>query len=284
MATSATTYDLGKLRKTYEDIERRSRKGVLKRGLLPSIDRWLQILLDCHGFAMDCRRRNEHTAVMEAFASVSSVAYSNAETARVAVLRGFYGNAFALTRPLAMANDLVIDLTKTADSAGKWLELRGFKPGKGGKKAERLREYFKDGAVRQRVKELGEYSPSVDLYSILSDPVHAGPWATHMYSFESLDEPGSYSVQYEPQYNPGRALLCGGMVRMTLPHLSGYFLEYCEPDYLSTDERYRELAVRHTEELKNYEVQSRVHMAVLTELDARNKRVRGGESFDAVFR
>jgi hypothetical protein len=115
-----TKYDLTELRAKYHEIERQTTAGVLNRYFLPSIDNWLQMLLDCHAFSIDRRARDEHSSLMEAYASVSSVAYSNAESGRVALLRGFYGNVFSLIRPLAMANDLVIDLTNTAQSPENW--------------------------------------------------------------------------------------------------------------------------------------------------------------------
>ena len=283
MAGRLTTYDIGKLRNAYLDIERQSFGGPLKEHVLPFIDVWLQILLECHGFAIDCRVREEHPTVMESFASVSSVAYCNAECARNALVRGFYGNAFALARALAMANDLVIDLVKTEESSRKWLALREFKPGKGGNKAKRLRDYFKDEELRKRVKDLGEYSPSSDLYSILSEPVHTSPWSTHMYSHSWLTDPDQYSIEYRPQYHPGRALMCGGLIVLTLPHLSGYFLEWCEERY-GEDGRLMKLADRHTRTLQAYETSARVHREVLDTLGAAYQRVRDGESFEDVFK
>lgn len=271
-----TTYDLAEVREAHAEIERESNDGTLREYLLPSIDAWLQMLLDCHAFAIDCRLREEHSALMEAYASVSSVAYSNTEMARTALVRGFYGNVFVLVRSLAMANDLVIDLVKTPESPEKWLALREFKPGKGGNQAERLRDYFKDGTLRQRVKETGEYSPSIDLYSILSDPVHTSPWSTHMFSQESVTEPGNYSIQYAPQFHPVRALMCGGIVVLTLPHLSGYFLEYCSPLY-SQDQRYCDLAQRHHVMIQQYDEQSQMHEYLLNQFDAAQQRLRDGK-------
>ena len=282
MTENETVYELTRIRDTHLEIERQSIEGPLSRHVLPSIDAFQQVLLDCHGFAVDCRRRDEHVAIMEAYASVSAVAYCNAESARIALVRGFYGNAYALARALAMANDVVIDLMKTNESAEKWLALRAFKPGKGGNEAKRLRKYFQDGTLRARVRDLGEYSPSSDLYGILSDPVHTSPWSTAMYSSELMDEPGGYYLQYIPQYHPFRALTCGGLIAMTLPHLTGYFLEWCETHY-EDDQRFRRLAIRHSDAIAEYDKGAFIHRKVLEQFDAANQRLREGEAFEEVF-
>jgi hypothetical protein len=136
--------------------------------------------------------------------------------------------------------------------------------------------------VRQRVKDLGEYSPSADLYSLLSDPVHVTPWSTHMYSYELLEQPGGYSVQYAPQYNPFRALICAHLINMTLPHLSGYFVAFCEQHYAG-DARFDDLASRQDRMIRNYDSQSLKTRVLLDWIARAQQRLRDGDAFDEVF-
>lgn len=276
-----TSYDLDELRSKHAENERRSTDFLAEKFLSP-LDRWLQMLLDCHAFAIDRRLRGEHSELMEAYASISSVAYSNAELARTALVRGFYGNVAALLRPLSMANDLVIDITANAPAAKNWISLRSFKPGEKTEESKRLRKFFKDGNLRKRVKESGEYSPSSDLYSILSDPIHVTPWATHLYSYELLDQPGTYTVAYAPQYHPFRALLFANMIEMTLPHLSGYFLMFCENPY-AEDRRFQELAARHDSQIRQYDATAPIRRGLLDTIAAAQREIRDGEDPDAAF-
>jgi len=138
-----TSLDLQSLRQAHQQQEKVSADYLTQIRFLDRIDGWLQSLIDCHAFAVDCCR-TKRTDYMEAYAIVSSAAFSNAESTRLLLLRGFYGNALADIRALASAADLVADLSLTEDSPSKWLRSRFIAPDDNSREAHSLRSYFKD--------------------------------------------------------------------------------------------------------------------------------------------
>jgi hypothetical protein len=220
---------------------------------------------------------------LEAYSTVSAVAYSNAETARLMLLRGFYGNVMNNIRALVMANDVVVDLTVTDESAGKWLRLRAFQPGDKDREAGVLREYFKDYSVRKRVAESGATSLSETLYGVASESVHFSPWGTHLFCAEDLANPDEFYVQYTPQYHPFRAMFFALLLENSLPHLSGYFLMACDRMFRAQNERLADLGSRYNVLLAAFEAEAPKRRAVLQMCKDAEDRVRAGEDFDSVF-
>lgn len=278
-----TTLKLTQVRRKLRENERRTEKFLATFQILQRIDSWLQILLDCHAFAIDQHQAGIRTDYMEAYAALSSMAFANAESARLLLLRGSYGNCLANIRTLAAQNDLIQDLSLNPASPAKWLRLRSFKPDEDSQEAKSLRNYFRDSSVRRRLNHLGETPLSNSIYGIASEAVHGTPWASHLFSPESLGDPGMFFVQYSPQYHPIRALSYTILLQATLPHLSGFFLQSCDPQFRGKDRRFDLLSSRYFVHLDVYEIESPKINELLGRVEEAQDRVAAGEDFDSVF-
>jgi hypothetical protein len=279
-----TSLRLENIRRQQREIETRSVAFLSGHRYLEGIDSWLQILLDCHALALDRRlwRRSEPREYLEAYSTVVSTAFSNAESARLMLLKGFYGNVMNNIRALVVANDVVVDLTVTEQSPAKWLRLRDFQPDDRNAEAKSLREYFKDSSVRKRVAKSGETSLSEGLYGIASESVHFSPWGTHLFCAEDLSSPGEFYIRYTPQYHPFRAMFFAFLLENTLPHLSGYFLMACDRMFPG-NHRFAGLGSRYQVLLEAFERESPKRRAVLQKYREAENRVRAGEGFGVVF-
>jgi hypothetical protein len=220
---------------------------------------------------------------MEAYATISSTAFSIAESARLLLLQGLHGTAVAVTRTLAAQNDLVADFSSTADSASKWLRLRSIPPGHRSPEVKSLQKYFLDAEVRRRIAGMGETSLSETIHGLLSEAVHVTPWGSHFYSHESLSEPGVFYVEHSPQYPPLRLLRNFNLLLTTLPHLSGYFLEACDEQFRGKNNRFDLLTSRYLILLDVYEIENATMRQVEQRVQEAEDRVRAGEPFDQVF-
>ena len=276
-----TSLKLKAVRQRQHGIEAQSTSFLAAQGDLERIDGWLQVLLDCHAFAIDCCRA-QPLDYMEAYAAVASVAYSYAECTRSALLCGFYGNAMAGLRALFSANDIVVDFTLTPRSPRKWLRLRSFQHDDMTQVAKSLRGFFKDSTVRERVSQR-EPGLSESMYGIASEAVHFTPWGTRFFCAEDLSKPGEFYLQYEPQYHPIRALLVAMLLQAALPHLSGYFLDKCDALYGSSNKRLARLQSRHRAHLEVFEAEGPKRRALLQEYAETQDRLRAGEEFDEVY-
>jgi hypothetical protein len=246
--------------------EESSRAFLSSIEVLAEIDTWLQLLLDCHSLAVTIRREGQHHYA-EAYASISTMAFSYAESARTLLLRGFYGNVLAHVRATAAFNDLLEDLAADPSSAAKWLELRFVTPADVSKEANARREYFRDHRIRERIRERGSAPLSDSIRAMASEAVHGAPWASYVFSPESLENRGEYSIEYRPQYHPFRSLLTSQGLRMTLPHLSGFFLQGLDDERRGKDHRFTELSERYFSELETYERRSRIIQTMLSRSD-----------------
>lgn len=278
-----TTLKLLQVRRKHGAIERNTKKFLAVLHLLERIDSWLQILLDCHTFAVDERRAERSSDYMESYAAVAAMGFSTAESARLLLLRGFYGNNLALLRALLAQNDLIADLSLNNISPTKWLRLRSFKLEDTCQEAKSLRRYFHDSSVRKRLKERGESPLSDSIYGVASEAVHTTAWASQLFSAESLTEPGVFDLEYRVQYDPVRALNYAKLLQDALPHLSGFFLEASDPHYRGKDARFDLLTSRYMLQLDAYEIESPKINEMLRRYDEGRDRVAAGEDYDSVF-
>ena len=277
-----TSLDLQSLRQAHQQQEKVSADYLTQIRFLDRIDGWLQSLIDCHAFAVDCCR-TKRTDYMEAYAIVSSAAFSNAESTRLLLLRGFYGNALADIRALASAADLVADLSLTEDSPSKWLRSRFIAPDDNSREARSLRSYFKDSEIRKRIEQHQETPLSAALYGVASQAVHASPWGTQFFAAESLNKPGEFYVQYSPQFHPIRAVGLASMLESSLPHLCGYFVEACESVYKGKNHIYDDLCTRHLARLAQYKSDAPKRRKLFDIIRQAQDRISAGEDMDEVF-
>jgi hypothetical protein len=247
------------------------------------MDSWLQMLLDCHGFAVDQYELGVQPLYMDAYASISSVAFANAEAARLLLLQGLYGTAVGVIRTLTVQNDLVLDLSLSEDTPAKWVRLRSMPLADKSHEAMLLRKYFWDTEVRRRIAGNGETPLSERAYGLLSEAVHGTAWATQLYSYQPLSEPGVCYVEHSPQYHPPRLLLHFNLLLSTLPHLSGYFLQACNGHFRGKDQRFDLLASRYFVLLDAYEIEGPKMRELQRRIQEAEDRVRAGEPFDQVF-
>jgi hypothetical protein len=280
---SNTKLNVAVIRRKRRGIEREATDFLAGFHLLERIDSWLQMLLDCHAFAIDQHHLGVRQQYMQAYATVSSSAFAIAECARLLLLRGLHGTAIAVTRTLAAQNDLVADFSMTDNSAAKWLRLRSMSPEDKSPEAKSLRKYFLDAEVRRRVASMGEKPLSDSLQGVLSEAVHVTPWGSHFYSSESLSEPGLFYVEHSPQFHPSRLLQYFNLLLATLPHLSGYFLQACNGDFGGKSNRFDLLTSRYFLLLDVYESEGPKMRELLRRLEEAEDRVRAGEPFDEVF-
>lgn len=174
MGEDAKHRDLQDLRDKSQEHETRATEFLTEIEALLEVDAWLRALLSCHDFAVArAVRPGSLRDYHEAYAQLSSIFLANAESARLLLLRGFFGNYMAVLRTIANQNDLLRDISLHQESLRRWLALRDVRFSDRSSEAKEARRYFLDAEVRKRVKSAGEEPFSQTFQEIGSEAVHA---------------------------------------------------------------------------------------------------------------
>ncbi len=277
--------DLEGFRRKAAANEARSVDFLSTIDVLEEVDSWLECLFACHRFAIERASVSSETkAHHEGYAQLSSVALHVAESARLLLLRGYFGSCLGLIRTLAMHNDLLRDLMLSDDSLRRWLDLRDVTLLDSDAKVRAARLYFRDGSVRKRLREAGEAPLSETLYTVASAAVHGSAEGSRFFLSESLSEPGLHYVGYDVPFNPGRLLNHAVLLLSTLPHLCGFLLEKLNAVKVLDDPGLERLTVRYLARLAEYEERNKGFSYLLARLDEAQDRVSAGEDFAAIIR
>ena len=194
-------YDLDEFRRLHKPLTLRHER--LLRSHYGFSDRLLRLLLDAIRIVEEQPEadRASKRSFLFAFLMLGSKIISHAESIRVLVDVGRYGDATGLLR-FAFSDCVMLRyLALFPEDVPDWFDLSQLRPptGRPSERYKRLAKKFWEGAVRKKLLEKGVHVPA-GTFSDLSEAVHPTSWGMGYYG--DVDPGRVLHIHYAPFYDP----------------------------------------------------------------------------------
>jgi hypothetical protein len=169
---------------------------------------------------------------LNAFIGLSSKVVSHAESIRLLMGIGRYGDAAAITRGFIGDVTMIRYLAIYPEDCPDWVELltlRGLIPPRRGKYRQ-LFEKFREFTMRRKIEEAGCRPVSAKGYGSYSEALHPSAWGLQFYAYvESHPKADhTHTFYYAPIYDPWVALREAAVTTALLLEPIESFMWWCE--------------------------------------------------------